>query len=120
MTPEEIVQYAEDAHASCDVEQMMSCFEDDIVATWNGRSIASNKDELRAWYHAFFDPQREFTLTKTLRVADGDRIAVEWHHQRTDAEGRRFEAFAAEIWWMSPNNRLSQWHAHCTEYPLDE
>ena len=118
MSPAEIVKFAEDAHASCDVERMMECFEENIVATWNGKPIASNKEELRAWYHAFFDPQKAFSLTKTLRAADGNMIAVEWHHERTDADGNQFEAFAAEIWWMSENNRLVQWHAHCTAYPL--
>ena len=120
MKPEEIVQFAEDTHASRDVEQMMQCFEDDITATWNGQPIASNKDELRAWYKNFFDPLQAFTLKKTLRAANDNVIAVEWHHQRTDADGNQFEGFAAEIWWMSENNRLSQWHAHCTEYPLDK
>lgn len=119
MSPEEIVQFAEDVHASCDVERMMECFEDNIVASWNGQPIAANKEELRAWYHGFFDPQKAFSLKKTLCAADGDIIAVEWHHQRTDADGKRFEGHAAEIWWMSENNRLVQWHAHCTEYPLD-
>ena len=118
MTPEEIVQIAEDAHASRDVERMMECFEDDIVATWNGRPIAVDKDELRAWYQRFFDPQQAFSLKKTLRAAHGNVIAVEWHHERTGADGQRFEGFAAEIWWLSENNRLVQWHAHCTEYPL--
>ncbi len=117
MTPEEIVKFAEDAHASMDVDRMLECFEPDIVAYWNGRRIAGNKKELEAWYHGFFDGQRDFTLTKTLRVADGDRMAVEWTHRRTDAEGREFEAFAAEIWYLR-NDRLCEWHAHCTEYPL--
>lgn len=117
MTPEEIVQFAEDAHASRDVDRMMECFEPDVVAWWNGRQIARNKDELEAWYHAFFDDQQAFTLTKTLRVADGDRIAVEWTHRRTGPDGKEYEAFAAEIWYLR-NNRLYEWHAHCTEYPL--
>ncbi|MEM7543043.1 MAG: nuclear transport factor 2 family protein [Pseudomonadota bacterium] len=120
MTPEEIVQFAEDAHASCDVERIMKCFEDNIVASWNGRAIASSKAELRVWYHKFFDSQKSFKLKKTLRAAQGNMIAVEWQHERTAADGQRFEAWAAEIWWMSDANRLEQWHAHCTEYPLEE
>ena len=119
MSPEEIVQFAEDMHASRDVERMMACFEETIEACWNGRPIASNKDELRAWYHGFFDTQQAFTLKKTLRVDGGDVLAVEWRHERTDADGQRFEGHAAEIWWLSPNKRLLKWHAHCTEYPLD-
>lgn len=118
MTAEEIVQFAEEVHASMDIERMMECFEPDIVAYWNGRQIASNKSELRAWYQNFFGAQRHFELKKTLRVASPDRLAVEWVHRRTDREGRSFEAFAAEIWYLSPTQRLSEWHAHCTEYPL--
>ena len=119
MTPKAIVKAAEAAHASMDVEQMLACFEDTIQAFWNGRQIASNKDELAQWYHAFFDHQRDFRLTKTLRVADGNRLAVEWEHQRTDGEGNRFEAFAAEIWVLSENHKLTEWHAYCSEYPVD-
>ncbi len=115
---EEIVQFAEDAHASMDVDRMLECFEDDIVAYWNGRRIAANKTELAAWYHAFFDGQQHFELSKTLRADAGDILTVEWTHRRTDADGQKFEGHAAEIWYLSERGRLREWRAHCNEYPL--
>ncbi|MGR8922113.1 MAG: DUF1348 family protein [Gammaproteobacteria bacterium] len=118
MTPEEIVQFAEDQHATGRVEAMMECFEDNVEAYWNGRQIASNKAGLEAWYHGFFDGLESFQLKKTLRAASGNVLAVEWVHRRTDAEGKTFDGFAAEVWWLSEKNRLTRWHAHCTEYEV--
>ena len=117
MDPAAIVQAAEDAHASMDVSRMLECFEEDIVAYWNGKKIAGNIAELSDWYHAFFDTQQSFELTKTLQVASGNRIAVRWTHNRVDANGDRFEAHAAEFWTLSERNRLVEWHAYCIESP---
>ena len=118
MTAEELVRNAEAAHAAMDLERVMACFEPTIVAHWNGRLIASNAEELRAWYAKFFARQARFEINKTLCVASPERLAVEWTHQRTDTRGQSFEAHAAEIWFLSPQQRLQEWHAYCCEYPL--
>ena len=116
-TARKIVQFAEDVHASRDVERMMECFHDDVVAHWNGEKIADGIDELRRWYHGFFDPLRAFTLKKTFFALDGDRIAVQWTHRRTDAEGRDFEGAAGEFWTVR-GERLSEWRAYCAEQQI--
>jgi nuclear transport factor 2 (NTF2) superfamily protein len=113
----EIVQFAEDVHESRDVERMMECFHDDVVAYWNGEKIADGIAELRRWYHGFFDSLRAFTLKKTLFATEGDRIAVRWTHRRTDAEGRAFEGEAGEFWTLR-GDRLSEWRAYCVERPV--
>ncbi len=116
MTPKEIVAYAEEVHRSRDVERMLSCFDPEIVAYWNGQKIAQGLDELRAFYKSFFDKLQDFTLTKTLRAATGDMIAVEWTHTKTDEHGNVYDGHAAEFWTMR-GDRLVEWHAYCTEYP---
>ena len=113
-TARQIVQFAEDVHASCDVDRIMECFNDDIVAYWNGEKIAGGIEPLRRWYHGFFDPLRAFTLKKTLFAVDGERIAVLWTHRRTDADGREYEGHAGEFWTVR-DGRLSEWRAYCAE-----
>ncbi|MEM7466814.1 MAG: nuclear transport factor 2 family protein [Pseudomonadota bacterium] len=114
MTPEETVKFAEEAHASLDIERMLACFDPEAVVYWNGEQVASGMDELRAFYQAQFGNVVEFTLKKTLRAATGDTIAVEWTHTRVDTEGDKYEAVAGEFWKMK-DDKLIEWHAYCIE-----
>ncbi len=114
MTPEEIVQLAEDAHASLDIEKMLACFDPEATVYWNGQNVANGMTELRAFYEQQFGDVVEFELKKTLRAATGDTIAVEWQHTRKLRNGDVFDAVAGEFWKMR-NNLLLEWHAYVIE-----
>ena len=116
MRPEEIVAFAEAVHQSRDVDRMLECFDPSIVAYWNGQKVAEGLDELRAFYESFFGKLRDFSLKKNFRAANGNLIAVEWTHTKTDETGTVYDGYAAEFWTLR-GNRLIEWHAYCTEYP---
>jgi nuclear transport factor 2 (NTF2) superfamily protein len=113
-----IVKFAEEVHASRDIDRMLECFDPEVSVYWNGKKVATGLAELRRFYEVFFTPLQDFTLKKTLRAATGNTIAVEWTHTKVDQYGNHFEGHAAEIWTMK-NDRLVEWHAYCTEYPSE-
>ena len=115
MDPEEIVEQAEAAYQSRDVDRMMELFDPEIVWYWNGWKKAEGLDEVRRLHEEVFtgDQQgdEQFQIEKTLRAASGDTIAVEWETSWTDSAGRQRTGHGGEFWTMR-DGLLLEWHAY--------
>jgi nuclear transport factor 2 (NTF2) superfamily protein len=116
--PASIVQAAEDAYNALEIERILALFTSDIVFDENGRRAAEGMTELRRWHEAFLASVEEFRISKTLRVAAGNLIGVEYsssfRHPRT---GARMESFGGEFWTMR-GDQLAEWHLHWRAYEI--
>jgi FMN phosphatase YigB (HAD superfamily) len=110
-----LVQAAEDAYASLDLDAVLRLFHPDCVVWWNGRKAASGLEEIRRFHTERLGfggaGPANFQLTKTLRAAEGDTICVEWvsSHRRTD--GSTAVGRAGEFWTMR-GDLVIEWHAY--------
>ena len=77
-----LVRLAEEAYRARDLDAVMALFHPDAIVRWNGQRVASGADEVRRFHVERLgfgeDRTRDDEVTKTVRVADGDTIAVEW------------------------------------------
>ncbi len=110
-----LVQAAEDAYSSLDLDAVLRLFHPDCVIWWNGRKVASGLEEVRRFHTERLgfgaSGPADFHLTKTLRAAEGDTICVEWvsSHRRTD--GSTAVGRAGEFWTMR-GDLVIEWHAY--------
>jgi nuclear transport factor 2 (NTF2) superfamily protein len=110
--PVNIVQAAEDAYNAMDIERILALFTSDIVFDENGRRAADGIDEVRRWHEAFLASVSDFRIRKTLRVAAGDVLGVEYSASfRNPRTGARMESFGGEFWTMRAD-RLAEWHLY--------
>ena len=77
-----LVGNAEEAYRAHDLDAVMALFHPDAIVSWNGERVASGSDEVRRFHVERLgfgeDRTRDDQITKTLRAAHGDTIAVEW------------------------------------------
>lgn len=111
MEPEEIVNQAEAAYQSQDVDRIMELFDPEIVWYWNGWKKADGLEGMRKAHEEWLEVVEEVQIEKTLRAATGDTIAVEWESTSTLADGIHLEGYGGEFWTMR-DDRLREWHAY--------
>ena len=99
MNGEYLVQQAEAAYQTQDLEQILSLFDPEIVVYWNGQKIVQGIEELRR-LHEKWGIRKDFKIKKTLRAVMGDTIAVEWHSSWIDENGKLNEGYGGEFWIM--------------------
>lgn len=121
MDPEEILNKAEAAYTSQDIDRIMELFDPDIVFYWNGQKQAEGLAEMREVHEERFsgdDGYEQFQVEKTLRAASSDTIAVEFETTWIYADGTRHEGHGSEFWMMH-DGRLREWRAYYVEYVQD-
>lgn len=124
MDPQEIVNQAEAAYQSGDVDRILELFDPEIVIYWNGWKKAEGLEAARKMHEAPDDRtyEKELEATsgpeKTLRAASGDTIAVEWKFSRTFSDGSQWEGHGGEFWKMR-DERLLEWNAYYREHDED-
>jgi hypothetical protein len=122
-TPEELVRKAEAAYLSLDIDRIMDLFDRDIVQYFNGKKRFEGRDALRqdhleGFLRAFPDGSpgiQGYSLKKTLRMACGDMLGVEFASSFLDRRtGVSVDEHGAEFWRIKAD-RLVEWHAYATE-----
>jgi uncharacterized protein (TIGR02246 family) len=117
VTPEGLVQAAEDAYNALDVERVLGLFTPDAVFHRNGKLQAKGIDELRQFHETFFAAVKDYRLSKTLRAAAGDIVTVEfvetWVSTKDDTP---MQGFGGEFWTID-GGRLAEWHLYWRGYP---
>jgi len=122
-TPEELVRKAEAAYNSMDIDRIMDLFDRDIVQYFNGKKRFEGWDVLRqdhldGFLRSLPDGSpgiEDYSLKKTLRMACGDMIGVEWVSSFLDrTTGEWVDEHGAEFWRVKAD-RLTEWHAYATE-----
>jgi putative hydrolase of the HAD superfamily len=110
-----LVRAAEAAYLAQDLDAIMRLFHPDITITWNGRKVATGLAQAREFHVEQLGfgsaVRQDYRLSKTLRAADGDTIAVEWESSHRDAEGRTWVGSAGEFWTMR-GDLVIEWHAY--------
>jgi HAD superfamily hydrolase (TIGR01509 family) len=110
-----LVRMAEEAYGAQDLEAIMRLFHPDAIVYWNGEKVASGFDEVRRFHVerlGFGEVSRGgYELTKTLRAAERDTVAVEWRSSYRTPDGERRVSRAAEIWTLR-GDLLVEWHAY--------
>ena len=110
-----LVRLAEEAYGAQDLEAILRLFHPDAIVYWDGEKVASGLDEVRRFHVERLGfgeiSRRDYELTKTLRAAHGDTIAVEWQSRYRTADGSLRAARAAEVWTLR-GDQLVEWHAY--------
>ncbi len=122
-TADEVVAAVEAAYRSQDLSQIMPLLHPDIVIYWNGIKVAEGLDAAREFHTqrlGFGTTTRaDYQLSKTLRAADGDTIAVEWESSYRTDDGRLVRGRAGEFWTMR-YGLLIEWRAYYHRLPDEE
>ena len=122
-TPEDLVRKAEAAYASLDIDRIMDLFDRDIVQYFNGKKRFEGWDVLRqdhldGFLRSLPDGSpgiEDYSLKKTLRMACGDMMGVEFASSFRDRRtGVWVDEHGAEFWRVKAD-RLTEWHAYATE-----
>ncbi|MGH9134450.1 MAG: HAD-IA family hydrolase [Ilumatobacteraceae bacterium] len=116
-----LVRAAERAYRAADLDQIMQLFHPEIVIYWNGERVASGHAEARRFHVDKLGigrptNRRDIRLSKTLRVAAGDTIGVEWETSHIDSGGGTVLGSGGEFWTMN-GDLVIEWHAHFNRRP---
>ena len=115
-TPETIVRAAEDAYNAFDLDKVLALFTSDVVFYENGKLVGKGIESVRRWHERFFAAVKDFRISKTLRVASGNVIGVEYATTFVSPRtGEPMESFGGEFWTME-GDRLAEWHLYWRAY----
>lgn len=114
MTPLQVVKAAEDAYASQNLERVAALFHRDVEVWWNGNKTLTGRAAVVESEGKNFASWTDFTIHKTLHVANGDDLGVEWTCSYTSkATGKRETVNGAEFWKLK-DGQLIEWRAFST------
>ena len=106
-----IVKSGEEAFAAADVERIVAGFTEDAVAPFATLPELRGREAIARFLRARFARQRNYRLTKTLRVVQGDIIGNIWEGTWEDAHtGRRMYGRGVEFWTMR-GKQIARWEA---------
>jgi uncharacterized protein (TIGR02246 family) len=115
MTPHEVVQAAADAYNSQDLERVAALFHPDVDVWWGGNKFLHGREAVVNFERGNFESWTDFKIEKTLHVANGDDLAVEWTCSFTrKATGKRETINGAEFWKLK-DGQLFEWRAFSVE-----
>jgi uncharacterized protein (TIGR02246 family) len=122
-TPEDLVRKAEAAYMSLDIDRMMALFDPDVVQYFNGKKRIEGRDALRQDHLDGFlrtlpdgtPGIQDYRLMKTLRMACGDMMGVEFASSFVDRRTGQFVDEHGAEFWRIKGDRLIEWHAYATE-----
>ncbi|MHB8576878.1 MAG: nuclear transport factor 2 family protein [Dehalococcoidia bacterium] len=110
-TATRIVNGVEEAFGAADIERIMLGFTDDAVAIFATLPPMNGRAEIERFIRARFRRQRNYRLTKQLRMAQGEMIGNVWEGSWDDAEsGRRVVGRGVEFWTMR-GEQIARWEA---------
>jgi len=96
------------AHANQNIEVLREGFHPDVEIFLNGRLQAQGLDAYLALYEPMLSSMQDFTLTKTCRGVDGDRITVTYECSFTTPDDDSKLGYGIEVWDME-NSQLRRW-----------
>jgi nuclear transport factor 2 (NTF2) superfamily protein len=107
----EMVKAAEKSFGDKDVDVIMSGFTDDIVVRFADQPELHGKEATEAWLKIRFSRQKDYRLTKTLRMLAGDMIGNSWEGEWEDAfTGKQMRGRGTEFWTLR-NGKVAVWDA---------
>lgn len=106
-----LVQMVENAFAIADLTAIETGFTEDAVARFADFPEMRGRAEIMRFLTARFARTQGYTLTKTLQVLMGNRLANTWDASWTDAQtGKPMVGRGTEIWTLR-GQRIAVWDA---------
>ena len=106
-----MVVAAQRAFGSADIEAALDGFTDDVVVRFADLPEISGKAALERFLRARFARQRNYRLTKHLRMVDGDMVGNVWEGNWEDAQsGQKMLGRGIEFWTVR-DGKISVWEA---------
>ena len=106
-----LVQAVEDAFAAADLTMIETGFTEDAVARFADFPEMRGRAEIMRFLTARFARTQGYTLTKTLQVLMGNRLANTWDASWKDARtGKLMVGRGTEIWTLR-DRRIAVWDA---------
>ena len=109
------VEQVANSYRSDDLDAVMGLFDPDISIHWNGVRVALGAEEARRYQAERLGvgtgDRNDFHVTKRLRSASGDVIAVEHESSHRDDAGDLVHAASAEFWTLR-RGLILEWHVY--------
>lgn len=106
-----MVVAAQRAFGSADIEAALDGFTDDVVVRFADLPEICGKAALESFLHARFARQRNYRLTKHLRMVDGDMVGNVWEGDWEDAQtGQKMLGRGIEFWTVR-DGKIAVWEA---------
>lgn len=106
-----IVQTVEDLFGRADLANIIQGFTADAVVRFADFPEMRGRAAIEKFLAARFARQRDYRLTKHLRMVTGDMIGNEWHADWTDGKtGKRMRGRGIEFWTMR-DGKIAVWDA---------
>jgi nuclear transport factor 2 (NTF2) superfamily protein len=107
----DMVRAAERNFATQNVESILSGYTDDVVIRFADVPEVRGKAAAEKFLRARFARQRNYRLTKILRMVEGNMIGNYWDGEWEDAQtGRRMRGRGTEFWTVA-GGKISVWEA---------
>lgn len=108
---EQMVKAVERVFGEGDVSKMMAGFTDDVVVRFADRPEMHGRDEVEVFLRARFARQRNYRLTKHLRMVSGNMIGNMWEGSWEDARtGLAMQGRGTEFWTLR-GGKIAVWEA---------
>lgn len=106
-----MVKGAERDFGSANVESIMSGYTDDIVIRFADLPEIRGKEQAEKFLRARFARQKNYRLTKVLRMLQGNMIGNYWDGEWEDAQtGKKMMGRGTEFWTVR-DGKVALWEA---------
>lgn len=106
-----LVRMAQDTFGRGDVEKILAGFTDDVIVRFADVPEMTGKAAAEKFLRARFARQKNYNLTKTLRVLEGNMIGNFWDGHWEDARtGKKMLGRGTEFWTMR-GGKIAVWEA---------
>ena len=108
---ERMVREAERAFGSADITAILDIFTDDVVIRFADIPEIHGKADAERFLRARFARQRNYKLSKSLRMVESDRIGNLWDGEWDDAQtGQKMRGRGIEFWTVR-DGKIALWEA---------
>jgi len=106
-----LVKNVERVFGAGDIAQIMEGFTDDVVVRFADRPEMHGKAEVEAFLRKRFARQKNYRLTKHLRLVSGNMLGNMWDGEWEDAQtGRTMQGRGTEFWTLR-DGKVAVWEA---------
>jgi nuclear transport factor 2 (NTF2) superfamily protein len=106
-----MVREAERAFGAADITAILDIFTDDVVIRFADIPEIRGKVDAERFLRARFARQRNYKLSKSLRMVESDRIGNLWDGEWDDAQtGQKMRGRGIEFWTVR-DGKIALWEA---------
>lgn len=107
----DLVAGVERAFGSHDIDMIMAGFTEDVTVRFADQPEIQGQDAVRQFLEARFARQKGYTLTKTMRMHQGNVIGNYWVGDWEDAfTGQQMSGLGTEFWTVR-DGKVAVWEA---------